>query len=212
MGHVAALLLGVSSAASVAVSGATALSSTTDASTYTFSAVSGLGTHTHTFVCASLAGGGATFSSVTVQGSSATAGVNANNGNQRAAIFAIAESTSAPDVVLNLSTSPRNAAVLVIGATGVSSTTAVASNNSTGSSANVNANTSAGGIAIACGVSTNGGSMNWTGVTEAYDTALESTDVHSGGYATTASAGTPRTITGAWTASFVSIVVSATYR
>jgi hypothetical protein len=90
----------------------------------------------------------------------------------------------------------------------------VDSNTANTDPANVNANTSAGGIAVACGLGTFGsaGSMTWTGVTWQYYTTLESSFTHTGAYDLTPTAETPRTITGDWSSISNSTVTSATFR
>ncbi len=201
-----------SAAAAVTVSGSNTVSSTSDLTTYTFSSVSGLGAHTHLLLTVTLAGGSGTINSVTVAGSAATAIATINNGAQRSAIYAIAESITSPTIVVEVTAAPRSCVVGIVACNGIQSLTPVATATSTSNTPSLNANTSAGGVAIAVAMVVNGGSMTWTGVTEQYDTALESTDVHSWGYSLTASGETPRSISVTYTVPYFPTALSATFR
>lgn len=199
-------------ATEVAVTGAASLSSTTDLTSYTFNDVAGLGAHSHVFLLISFAGGGGTISSVTVEGVTATAITTVANGSQRVAIYAVAESTAAPDIAVTLSAAPRNIVVGVVACTGVQSLTPVGTATSTSNTPSLNANSSDGGLALACALVVNGGTMTWNGVTEQYDSALEGTDTHSWGYSLTPTAETPRTIAPTYSVPWVPSAVSATFR
>jgi len=207
------ILLGTNSGTpAVATTGSNFVSSTTNATAYTFNDVSGLGSHANVLLTPTAQGTAArTVSTLTVEGSSAAMKVQNSTGFQNTEIWAINESTTAPDVVITWSGACLNCGTGVVGCTGIISLTPVATNSSDTDPAALNVNTTADGIVIACGIGSAGGTMTWTGVTEFYDTVVDSL-TQTGGFDLTPTTETPRTVSGNWSGAGTDAAVSASFR
>jgi len=215
MGRGAALLLGVAGSSDVALVDSISLETDVDGTTFTSNNVALTGSWTHLIILVS-ARNPTSVSGVTVEGNAATAVVSANDGTAAcvSAIYIIENSTATPDIVVTWGASATTCHVQVFAVTGLQSTTAVATvNTGTANPSVLSLNTSAGGIAVAGGVCLNATSCSWSGVTETHDSVRESYFNFSGGYALTAAAESPRTITGTWSGlANYRITVSASFR
>lgn len=204
------------SVSSVSVVGTYSSTSSSDLTTYTFSSVSGISGQTHLFIIVSCRGAAArTVSSITVDGNSATLVKAQANGFQSVEIWAIAESSSNPTIVVTWSGGCSNMALGLVACTGINSLTAIASASVTTDAGSIACNSNAGGIAIGGAVNTNSGSNSctWTGLAnEMYDTALETSFVHSAAYELTASAESPRAMNADWSSFTSGAAVAATFR
>lgn len=214
-----ALLASYASASAAAITGSNFLSSTVDASSYTFNDVSGLGAHTTVFTCTNNFGNGSpsTVTSQTVEGVSAAVKVSGNNGGNRSnEILAVNEATLAPDIVTNLSASGAQCfGIGVIGATGVNSLTPVATTTSTANPSALSINTTAGGLIIGSYGGGNGGTVSWNVAGELYDTVVNDGGnlfLFSGFAALTPTTQTPMTLTCTPTVNFSPTGVSASFR
>lgn len=94
---------------------------------------------------------------------------------------------------------------------GLDSTTAVATNQSTSSSATLSVNTSAGGLVFGGSFTHDTSNVTWSGLTEDQDATVDAADRASAASALTASASTPLTIT-ATIGSSETAAVSASFR
>lgn len=174
-------------AAVVAVVDDLFLSSTSDATEYTFSDVALVGTWTHLILMpGNRRVGGTTVSSLTVQGTAATASTaSVTDGSQTAQVLAVEEGTATPDIVVTWGAACENMGLGVIAVTGMNSVTATA----TDTDANNDPLTGSvvvddGGIVAANVFASATGGTAWTGLTEFYDSNIESVFEASGAYAT----------------------------
>lgn len=102
------------------------VSNSTDLTTYTFSNVALTGTWTHLLIAVTARGTGSapTVSSLTVEGNAATyGGVRNQTGFQGTEIWAIANSTATPDIVVTMGAACVNCSITVIAVTGMNSVT-----------------------------------------------------------------------------------------
>jgi hypothetical protein len=122
-------------------------------------------------------------SSLTVEGNAASLGVAAIDGFQMAEVWAIANGTATPDIVATWTGSMSNMGLGVIAATGVTSLTP----NDTATDPNHDPLTGsvdvlAGGIGVGVVMVSAVGDNAWSGITEFYDSNIESPFGTSGAY------------------------------
>ena len=155
---------------------------TSDQTTYTFSSQN-LGTaaddrHIIVGILSRKAGATTTISSVTVGGVSATiveqvTNTGTNSDVAGIAIAAVPTGTTG-DVVVTFGAGMVRAAISLYRATGLDSATASQSLNSTASAPAVNLDIPVNGFAIGAGITAASSTATWSGLTEDYDTTLES--------------------------------------
>lgn len=154
-------------------------SSTTNASSYTFSA-SAIGTADSTrlvVVVAHTNNLSASVSSMTIGGISATSAVSAGSAQLVSIWYAIVPTGTTADIVLTLGATSNNAVIGVYSLYHIVSTTPTTSNNLTvgGTSNATNTSVKKDGIIIAGITGSTNSTTTWTNATENYDTAVEST-------------------------------------
>lgn len=177
--------------------------SDTTAGSYTFSAqdIGTAGSNRHVIVGilgTSADGDPVTIGACTIGGVAATVAISqAGNANGHTANLIIAAvPTGATANIVVVANGPwANCAIGVWAAYDLTSITAVATAGSTADPTTLNLNTQSGDIVVAVMRATNGTATTWTGVTERFDTTVE-TMLYTGGEHTATSTETPRTVSG----------------
>lgn len=191
-----AMLLGSSPNPSVVYQ--TNVGSTSDLTTYTFTAAA-IGTASPNravvIVAATVGAALRTISTVTIGGVSASLVKQQTQGFSDTEMWIAAVPTGTTgDIVVTYSAGTLRCGVGVWAVYNLQSMTALTTSGSTASPNSLNLNTTANSIVIAgCGTTSGGTSFSWAGVTERYDADFDITQT--GGDATISTPETPRTIT-----------------
>lgn len=154
---------------------------TSDASTYTFTSVAaGTAADDRIMACAIGVRGLANYSSVTIGGVTADLRMTVTNTSDRVFLVTAAVPTgTTATVVVTLSGSTSRCGIALVPIYGAGSAVPTDTDSSTSDPGAVTLTVPANGVALGYTLSVNGASYTWTGLTEAFDGAVESTVVHS---------------------------------